>query len=89
MDSVNIILPAKDYAGRSVACLDRFGSSKYAIVVATCSHRGKGNFALFEVDDLNPLTDSESGILVIKNVALETGISRSTGGTCLVVGPIT
>ncbi len=36
-DAVNAGLPAKNYAGRSVACLDRHGSGKYGIVVATYS----------------------------------------------------
>ncbi|XP_063406897.1 cartilage acidic protein 1-like [Mytilus trossulus] len=88
LDSVNTNLQAKNYAGRSVACVDRFGSGKYSIAVATYSHGGKGNFALLEVDEFNPLTDRESGVLVIRNVAEETGISKSTGGRGLVVGPI-
>ncbi|VDI57961.1 Hypothetical predicted protein [Mytilus galloprovincialis] len=88
LDSVNTNLQAKNYAGRSVACVDRFGSGKYSIAVATYSHGGKGNFALLEVDEFNPLTDRERGVLVIRNVAEETGISKSTGGRGLVVGPI-
>ena len=46
------------------------------------------NFALLEVDEFNPLTDRTTGTVVIKNVAAEAGISRSTGGRGLVVGPI-
>ncbi|CAC5422668.1 Cartilage acidic protein 1 [Mytilus coruscus] len=88
LDSINTNLQAKNYAGRSVACVDRFGSGKYSIAVATYSHGGKGNFALLEVDEFNPLTDRESGVLVIRNVAKETGISKSTGGRGLFVGPI-
>ncbi|XP_052086094.1 cartilage acidic protein 1-like [Mytilus californianus] len=88
LDSINKNLQAKNYAGRSVACVDRFGSGKYSIAVATYSHGGKGNFALLEVDEFNSLTDRESGVLVIRNVAAETGISKSTGGRGLVVGPI-
>lgn len=87
-DDVNLDLEAKNFAGRSVACLDRFGSGKYGIVVATYSHGGKGNFALLEVDDLDPLTDRHKGVLVIRNVAEDAGISKSTGGRGLAVGPI-
>ena len=46
------------------------------------------NFALLEVDEFNLLTDRTTGIVVIKNVAAEAGISRSTGGRGLVVGHI-
>lgn len=88
LDEVNINLPAKNFAGRSVACIDRHGSGKYSILLATYSHGGKGNFSLLEVDDLDSRTNREEGILVIKNVGEEAGISRSTGGRGLVVGPI-
>jgi hypothetical protein len=66
LDDVNVNLPAKKYAGRSVACLDRYGSGKYSIIVATYSHGGKGNFALLEVDEFNLLTDRKTGMVVIK-----------------------
>ena len=46
------------------------------------------NFALLEVDEFNLLTDRTTGIVVIKNVAAEAGISRSTGGRGLMLGPI-
>ena len=88
LDDVNVNLPAKKYAGKSVACLDRCGNGKYSIIISTYSHGGKGNFALLEVDEFHPLTDRTTGIFVIKDVADEAGISRSTCGRGLVVGPI-
>jgi len=88
LDDVNVNLPAKKYAGKSVACLDRCGNGKYSIIIFTYSHGGKGNFALLEVDEFHPLTDRTTGIFVIKDVADEAGISRSTCGRGLVVGPI-
>ena len=45
-------------------------------------------FALLEVDGFNLLTDRKTGIVVIKTVAAEAGISRSMGGRGLMVGPI-
>ena len=35
-------MPAKGYAGRSVACVDRKGTGRYAFAVATYSYRGEG-----------------------------------------------
>ena len=41
-DTVNANMPAKGYAGRSVACVDRKGTGRYAFVVATYSSGGDG-----------------------------------------------
>ena len=43
-DPVNIDLPAKGYAGRSVACIDRHGTGKYGFALATYSSRGQGKY---------------------------------------------
>ena len=43
-DAVNANLPAKSFAGRSVACVDRKGTGRYSIAVATYSYRGEGMF---------------------------------------------
>ena len=41
-DPVNTNLPAKSFAGRSVACVDRKGTGRYSIAVATYSYMGDG-----------------------------------------------
>ena len=44
-DSINVNVSAKNYAGRSVACIDRHGSGKYGIIVATYALGSVGSFA--------------------------------------------
>ena len=87
-DSVNLKLTAKGFAGRSVACIDRFGSGKYSIAIATYSQGGMGNFALIEMNEMHPENHVEEGRIVLHNVAAEAGIERATGGRGLIVGPI-
>ena len=41
-DPVNAGLTAKEFAGRSVACLDRNGDGKYGFIIATYSSGGEG-----------------------------------------------
>lgn len=43
-DTINANMPAKGYAGRSVACVDRKGTGRYAFVVATYSSGGDGEW---------------------------------------------
>ena len=87
-DIVNSRLDARNFAGRSVACLDRFGNGKYSFVLATYSNSGTGQFALIEMDEDNGENDVDSGNIVLKNSAREAGIEWSTGGRGIVVGPI-
>ena len=46
-DTVNADMPAKSFAGRSVACVDRKGTGRYSMAVATYSYRGEGKCARF------------------------------------------
>lgn len=87
-DPVNSRMEAKSFAGRSVACIDRLGTGKYSIVIATYSRGGVGNFALVEMDENHPSNDVSSGNIVLKNVASVAKIDKATGGRGLVVGPI-
>lgn len=87
-DPVNSRMEAKSFAGRSVACIDRHGTGKYSIVIATYSRGGVGNFALVEMDENHPSNDVSTGNIVLKNVASVAKINKATGGRGLVVGPI-
>lgn len=87
-DPVNSRMEAKSFAGRSVACIDRLGTGKYSIVIATYSRGGVGNFALVEMDENHPSNDMSTGNIVLKNVASVAKIDKATGGRGLVVGPI-
>lgn len=87
-DPVNSRMEAKSFAGRSVACIDRIGTGKYSIVIATYSRGGVGNFALVEMDENHPTNDVSTGNIVLKNVASVAKIDKATGGRGLVVGPI-
>lgn len=87
-DPVNSRMEAKSFAGRSVACIDRLGTGKYSIVIATYSRGGVGNFALVEMDENHPSNDVSTDNIVLKNVASVAKIDKATGGRGLVVGPI-
>lgn len=87
-DPMNSRMEAKSFAGRSVACIDRLGTGKYSIVIATYSRGGVGNFALVEMDENHPSNDVSNGNIVLKNVASVARIDKATGGRGLVVGPI-
>lgn len=87
-DPVNSRMEAKSFAGRSVACIDRLGTGKYSIVIATYSRGGVGNFALVEMDENHPSNEVSTGNIVLKNVASVARIDKATGGRGLVVGPI-
>lgn len=45
-DAENVNMPAKGFAGRSVACVDRMGTGRYSFVVATYSFQGQGKLVL-------------------------------------------
>lgn len=87
-DPVNSRMEAKSFAGRSVACIDRLGTGKYSIVIATYSRGGVGNFALVEMDENHPSNEVSTGNIVLKNIASVAKIDKATGGRGLVVGPI-
>ncbi|XP_063407471.1 cartilage acidic protein 1-like [Mytilus trossulus] len=87
-DQVNRNLDAKHFAGRSVACIDRFGNGIYSFIVATYSTGGTGKFALIEMDAQNNRNDVSSGFIALKNAASEAGIDKATGGRGIAVGPI-
>lgn len=87
-DPGNSRMEAKSFAGRSVACIDRLGTGKYSIVIATYSRGGVGNFALVEMDENHPSNEVSTGNIVLKNVASVARIDKATGGRGLVVGPI-
>ncbi|XP_005098344.1 filaggrin isoform X1 [Aplysia californica] len=80
------------FAGRSVACIDRTGSGKYGILVATYAETfrayKKGSFGLIEMDEVHPINNIARGNIVLHDVALDAGIDFSTGGRGIVVGPI-
>ncbi|XP_064597675.1 cartilage acidic protein 1-like [Liolophura sinensis] len=87
-DPLNSEIDAKDFAGRSVACIDRLGTGKYSIIIATYSQGGTGKFALIEMDVAHPENNAEDGYIILKNVAMDAGIEKATGGRGIVVGPI-
>ena len=87
-DPINMNISAKDFSGRSVACLDRYGRGKYSFAVATYSDDGVGKFAVIEMEEFHNGNNIEEGRIVLQNVAKEARIDRSTGGRGLVVGPI-
>ena len=87
-DSVNKNITGKNYAGRSVVCLDRYGRGKYGFMISTYSHQGTGQFALIEMKDYDHNNDINTGHIVLHNVAHDAGLDKVTGGRAAVVGPI-
>merc|ERR1719461_1627687 len=61
-------------AGRSCACVDRYGDGKYSVVVANYG----GPMKVFEINENNVLFDA----------AEEAGMDLQLGGRALVAGPI-
>ncbi len=47
---------------------------------ASLSPGGQGAFALIEMDEFHHKNDVEKGNIVLRDVAKEAGIDRSTGG---------
>ncbi|XP_063291244.1 cartilage acidic protein 1 isoform X1 [Pelobates fuscus] len=86
-DDVNIRRGvASWFAGRSVACIDRKGTGRYAIYVANYANGNVGPHALIEMDD--SASDVSRGIIALSNVAAEAGVNKYTGGRGVTVGPI-
>ncbi|GFN85067.1 cartilage acidic protein 1 [Plakobranchus ocellatus] len=76
------------YSGRSVACVDRTGSGRYGILLATYAQDNQGKFGLIEMNKDDPANDVQTGHIVLHNVAEQVGIDFSTGGRGIAVGPI-
>ncbi|KAJ8248391.1 hypothetical protein GJAV_G00241530 [Gymnothorax javanicus] len=77
---------ANRMAGRSVACVDRKGTGRYAIYIANYASGNVGAHALLEMDAA--ASDPSRGIVALSNVAEEAGVNKFTGGRGVVVGPI-
>uniref|UniRef100_A0A8C9WJ71 Cartilage acidic protein 1a n=1 Tax=Scleropages formosus TaxID=113540 RepID=A0A8C9WJ71_SCLFO len=75
-----------EMAGRSVACVDRKGTGRYAVYVANYARGSVGPHALIEMDEA--ASDLSRGIVALSNVALEARVRKYTGGRGVVVGPI-
>ncbi|NP_001178218.2 cartilage acidic protein 1 isoform 1 precursor [Bos taurus] len=86
-DEVNVARGvASLFAGRSVACVDRKGSGRYSIYIANYAYGNVGPDALIEMDP--EASDLSRGILALRDVAAEAGVSKYTGGRGVSVGPI-
>ncbi|XP_072240361.1 cartilage acidic protein 1a [Leuresthes tenuis] len=77
---------ANHMAGRSVACIDRKGTGRYAIYVANYAQGRVGPHVLLEMDET--ASDLSKGVIALSNVAAEAGVNKLTGGRGVVVGPI-
>uniref|UniRef100_A0A8C6UHG5 Cartilage acidic protein 1b n=1 Tax=Neogobius melanostomus TaxID=47308 RepID=A0A8C6UHG5_9GOBI len=77
---------ANRMAGRSVACVDRKGSGRYAIYIANYASGNVGPHALLEMDE--SASDLSQGVIALTNVAELAGVNKLTGGRGVVVGPI-
>uniref|UniRef100_A0AAR2LYB1 Cartilage acidic protein 1b n=1 Tax=Pygocentrus nattereri TaxID=42514 RepID=A0AAR2LYB1_PYGNA len=77
---------ANRMAGRSVACVDRKGTGRYAIYIANYASGSVGPHALIEMDET--ASDLSKGIVALSNVAEQAGVNKFTGGRGVVVGPI-
>uniref|UniRef100_A0A667XYD1 Cartilage acidic protein 1 n=1 Tax=Myripristis murdjan TaxID=586833 RepID=A0A667XYD1_9TELE len=77
---------ANRMAGRSVACVDRKGTGRYAIYIANYASGNVGPHALIEMDEA--ASDLSRGIIALSNVAEQAGVDKFTGGRGVVVGPI-
>ncbi|XP_052041592.1 cartilage acidic protein 1 [Apodemus sylvaticus] len=86
-DDVNVARGvASLFAGRSVACVDRTGSGRYSIYIANYAYGDVGPDALIEMDP--EASDLSRGILALRDVAAEAGVSKYTAGRGVSVGPI-
>uniref|UniRef100_A0A671W1I0 Cartilage acidic protein 1 n=1 Tax=Sparus aurata TaxID=8175 RepID=A0A671W1I0_SPAAU len=77
---------ANRMAGRSVACVDRKGTGRYAIYIANYASGNVGPHALIEMDEA--ASDLSQGVIALSNVAEQAGVNKFTGGRGVVVGPI-
>merc|ERR1711892_781966 len=84
-DRINLAVSSFS-AGRSVGCIDRFGSVKYGIYLANYASGGVGAHDILEMDE--EASDVKSGIIAMKSVGKEAGVRKFTGGRGVTVGPI-
>uniref|UniRef100_A0A6Q2Y032 ASPIC/UnbV domain-containing protein n=1 Tax=Esox lucius TaxID=8010 RepID=A0A6Q2Y032_ESOLU len=77
---------ANRMAGRSVACVDRKGTGRYAVYVANYASGNVGPHALIEMDEA--ASDLGRGVVALSDVAAQAGVNKYTGGRGVVVGPI-
>nr|XP_057921489.1 cartilage acidic protein 1a [Doryrhamphus excisus]XP_057921490.1 cartilage acidic protein 1a [Doryrhamphus excisus] len=77
---------ANRMAGRSVACVDRKGTGRYAVYVANYASGNIGPHALLEMDEA--ASDVANGVIALSDVAATAGVNKLTGGRGVVVGPI-
>ncbi|XP_038152176.1 cartilage acidic protein 1 isoform X2 [Cyprinodon tularosa] len=77
---------ANPMAGRSVACVDRKGTGRYAIYIANYASGNVGPHALIEMDEA--ASDLSQGVVALSNVAEQAGVNKLIGGRGVVVGPI-
>uniref|UniRef100_A0A8D3D4Q9 Cartilage acidic protein 1 n=2 Tax=Scophthalmus maximus TaxID=52904 RepID=A0A8D3D4Q9_SCOMX len=77
---------ANRMAGRSVACVDRKGTGRYAIYIANYASGIVGPHALIEMDEA--ASDLSQGVIALSSVAEQAGVNKFTGGRGVVVGPI-
>merc|ERR1719419_952823 len=74
-------------AGRSVACVDRFGTGKYGIYLANYAFFNIfGAHDIMEMDEAQ--SDVSSGTIVMNSVGEEAGVNKFIGGRGVTVGPI-
>uniref|UniRef100_A0A3P9K9E3 Cartilage acidic protein 1a n=1 Tax=Oryzias latipes TaxID=8090 RepID=A0A3P9K9E3_ORYLA len=77
---------ANGMAGRSVACVDRKGTGRYAVYVSNYARGSVGPHVLLEMDEA--ASDVSRGVIALSDVAAEAGVRKLTGGRGVVVGPI-
>jgi len=73
-------------AGRSVGCIDRFGTGRYGIYLANYASRNVGAHDIIEMDEER--SDVKSGRIAMRSVGKEAGVMKFTGGRGVTVGPI-
>uniref|UniRef100_A0A8C6P4Z8 Cartilage acidic protein 1 n=1 Tax=Nothobranchius furzeri TaxID=105023 RepID=A0A8C6P4Z8_NOTFU len=65
---------ANPMAGRSVACVDRKGTGRYAIYIANYASGSVGPHALIEMDEA--ASDLSQGVVALSNVAEQAGLNK-------------
>ncbi|XP_072165405.1 cartilage acidic protein 1-like [Diadema setosum] len=79
-----------DFAGRSVACIDRKGTGRYSIYLANYANYQLsppvGACAMIEMNEAE--SNVSEGTIKIENVASQVGVRKFIGGRGVTVGPI-
>eukprot|EP00091_Calanus_sinicus_P005345 TRINITY_DN1578_c0_g2_i3.p1 TRINITY_DN1578_c0_g2~~TRINITY_DN1578_c0_g2_i3.p1 ORF type:complete len:337 (+),score=105.99 TRINITY_DN1578_c0_g2_i3:79-1011(+) len=84
-DRINLAVSSFS-AGRSVGCIDRFGTGKYGIYLANYASGGVGAHDILEMDEER--SDISNGNIAMKSVGKEAGVRKFTGGRGVTIGPI-